>query len=159
MPVRELPSNVLLQIQSLLRLVNQKDQSESEMLWNKKMFDTAIRHLEYFIEPRVSVNAQKIANANNLGDLTKKRYRTPAAWIGGGDLYWEHAKPVVDIRRALLKLEPLSTTEEILQVVSQAEIAWITRDEEKLLPKTGREDWQETYRANNIELLPIADID
>ncbi|QWE13969.1 hypothetical protein [Polynucleobacter sp. AP-Sving-400A-A2] len=149
---------MILEIQNLLKLVNQKDQTESEMLWHKKMFDTAIRHLEYFIEPRVSVNAQKIADANNLGDLTKQRYRTPKAWVGGGDLYWEHAKPVVDIRRALLKLKPVPTAEEILRVVSQAEIAWITRDEEKLLPKTDRADWQAVYRANSIELLPIAKI-
>lgn len=155
MPAKKIPGYVILQIQNLLELVNQKNHSEPEMLWNKKMFDTAIRHLEYFIEPRVSVNAQKIADANNLGDLTKQRYRTPKAWPRGGDLYWEHAKPVVDIKKALLELRPPPSAEEILAVVSEAEIAWITRDEEKLLPKTGRSNWRAIYQANNIELIPI----
>lgn len=153
MPMRDLPDDVITLIQRLLQLIHKEGQSESEMLWNKKMFDTAIRHLEYFIEPRVSVEAQKIADTNNLGDLSKKRYRTPKAWVGGEDLYWEHAKPVVDIRRALLKLKPNSPPKDILSIIGQAEIAWITRDEEKRLPKTGREDWHKDYKTNNIELL------
>jgi len=156
MPIKKLPNDVLVAIENLLRHMNKKNQSESEFLWNKKMFDTAIRHLEYFIEPRVSVKAQKIADTNKLGDLKKQRYRTPSKWVGGKDLYWEHAKPVADIRKALLKLNPNPTPKDILLVISEAEIAWITRAEEKRLPKTGREDWQEDYKSKKIELLPIA---
>ncbi len=155
MPIKRLPNDVLLVIEKLLLLMSKENQSESEILWNKKMFDTAIRHLEYFIEPRISVKAQKIADANNLGDLKKQRYRTPKGWIGGEDLYWEHAKPVADITKELLKLKPNPSHADILSVINQAEIAWITRDEERLLPKTGRDNWLEDYKLRNIELLPI----
>jgi hypothetical protein len=153
MPIKNLPKEVALAIQGLLVRIHKTDISEGEQLWNKKMFDTAIRHLEYFVEPLVSINAQKIADANGLGDLRLQRYRTPKAWRGGEELYWEHAMPVLDIRKALMQLGVNPSIEDILSIVSQAEIAWITRTEEGSLKKTGRSNWREEYQKKNIELL------
>lgn len=150
MPIKNLPREAVLVIQDLLVLIHKPDASEGERLWQKKMFDTAIRHLEYFVEPLVSVNAQKIAEANGLGDLRLKRYRAPKAWPRGRDLYWEHAVPVLDIRISLMQLGATPKFEDILKIINQAEIAWITREEERRLAKTGRADWREEYRRKNI---------
>ena len=153
MPIKDLPKEVVLVMQDLLILIHKTELSDSERLWYKKMFDTAIRHLEFFIVPLVSIKAQKIADANNLGDLRFKRYRTPSAWPKGKELYWEHAKPVLDIRKLLIELGANPTTEDILSIVNQAEITWITRDEARTLTKTGRVDWRDEYKRRNINFI------
>ena len=150
MPIKSIPENVVLSIHNFLLQIHKDNLSDGEKLWNKKMFDTAIRHLEYFVEPLVSVNAQFIADANGLGDLRLQRYRTPKAWPRGSELYWEHAVPVLDIRNSLMKLGVNPKLEDVLGIVNQAEVAWITRDEERTLLKSGRADWREEYRRNNI---------
>jgi hypothetical protein len=150
MPIKALPENVALNIHHLLIQNHRDNLSDGEKLWYKKMFDTAIRHLEYFVEPLVSVNSQNIPDANGWGDLRLQRYRTPKAWPGGRELYWENATPVLDIRKSLMKLGANPNLEDILNIINQAEITWITRNEERLLPKTGRTDWREDYRRGGI---------
>lgn len=152
MPITNHPKKVIQIIEQSHILTHKIDATENEILWYRKTFDTPIRHLEYLIEPLVLVNAQRIADTNRLGDLRLQRYRTPKAWPGGEELYWEHAKPVSDIRRSLMQLGDKPTAEDVLAIINKAEIAWITRSEERPLSKTGRCDWHNEYLINGINL-------
>lgn len=116
------------------------------------MLDIAVRHVEYFVECKVSIEAQKIADANGLIDLQNTGFKAPSTWKAGKDLYFEHAKPVADVIKELLSDDSL-TLEKTREVLQTMEIAWITREEEKRLPKINRGNWQEVYTNCGITLL------
>jgi hypothetical protein len=151
MPVKNLPDSVVTAVFDLViqrKLVTNK----KEMKWLKKMLDIAVRHVEYFVECKVSIEAQKIADANGLIDLQNTGFKAPSTWKAGKDLYFEHAKPVADVIKELLSDDSL-TLEKTREVLQTMEIAWITREEEKRLPKINRGNWQEVYTNCGITLL------
>jgi hypothetical protein len=148
-----LPDDLVDLVCQLLSNYHKQDQSESLRLWNKKMLSTACRHLEYFATPRVSRRAHEIANKNKLGDLRLQRWRNRSSWNGGENLYFEHAKPAADILKELISLgsQPLRT--EVTRILCTAEIAWITTEEEKKLPKYKRVSWEDDYEKAGIDLI------
>lgn len=152
MPVRHLPDSVVSVVISLLNDYQKPGQHEDASLWVKKMITTACRHLEYFVEPLVSKRAAEIAKENNLGDLRSQRWRSRSKWPAGSDLYFEHARPAVDIFNALVALGANPDPGKVRDILMTAEVAWITVDEETRLPRSGRSDWRDCYCRANIEL-------
>jgi hypothetical protein len=116
------------------------------------------RHLEYFVVPRVSVAAQQRAQelqvGGRLADMRwvdqRGRMKDPNRTI----FQFEHIKPVGDMRSELLSLES-PTVEQVEKIISQADVAWILREENDRLPRDNRgADPMQCYRDCNIEFVP-----
>lgn len=152
MPVKELPDSVVSMVIHLLNEYHRPGKSDGCVLWNKKMLSTACRHMEYFVTPLVSEGAARVAKAQNLGDLRGQRWRARSGWVGGEELYFEHAKPAADLLKELIDLGPTPEFLAVKSVLLTAEVAWITVKEERGLPKYKRKNWKEAYREAGIDL-------
>jgi hypothetical protein len=114
------------------------------------------RELEQFAMPRVSVAAQVLANETALGDLRRYQWRDQPTKMKDPQrktFHWEHVLPVSDIVKRLVEL-PDPTPEAIASVLTDAQVAWITKEENKRLPRSGRANPLECYKQARIELLP-----
>jgi hypothetical protein len=69
-------------------------------------------------------------------------------------LHWEHVVPVGDIRDALIQLRP-PTLEEVKALLMTYEIAWIGKEEDRLLKRSKRANPHEEYRRVGIHLQEL----
>ncbi|OGB01389.1 MAG: hypothetical protein A3E25_14660 [Burkholderiales bacterium RIFCSPHIGHO2_12_FULL_69_20] len=126
------------------------------------MLGQACRHVEYFVKPRTSIAALDVWQRSGVrAPLCEQPYRKPGGWKEGADLYFEHAVPVNDLKMELIRVGAAVDADEVREVLSRAEVAWITRDEEPRLravlkgqPKGPRGDWRAVYEKAGIELAP-----
>lgn len=115
-----------------------------------------MRHLEDFITPLVSEEAQRKADKMGLGDLRRyrwrhqpRRMRDPKREI----FHWEHATQTSDMAKAVIRLTPPSP-DNIAAVLRTITVVWITKRENKKLPPGERPDWRSAYEQAGIKLLP-----
>src|SRR5262249_45699371 len=119
-----------------------------------KMLRTACRHIEYFIEPEVSIEAAARWKQNGgEGDLSGQRYRAPSRWPRGEGLHFEHAVPAGQLYGELIALGPKPTAARVREVLETAEIVWIAAAENDF-PKGPRSNWRELYAERKIGLVP-----
>lgn len=111
------------------------------------------------VAPRnASKRAQARADELGIGDLRQYGFYDAGRFPGGrkgSGMHWEHWKPAVDMRDAILDLTvPFPDT--VQAILSEARICWILLEEAEELRKlghnTGRSDPGESYRAAGIEL-------
>lgn len=69
-------------------------------------------------------------------------------------LHWEHVAPVSDIRNALLQIQDPDENS-VSAILERYEIAWITKEEDKLLKRFGRLSPHEEYQAAGIVLQKL----
>lgn len=161
MPVNQpIPAAVVDSIANLLRAYHSCPDGQPSARWFNHLLGQACRHIEFFVTPLASVEAAKHwASVGGSGPLTQQPYKKPSKWQQGAQLYFEHAVPADDLKKALLNLGPKPDKQAILSVLSQAEIVWITRDEEVRLRraltanrKVPRGDWRAVYRQAQIKV-------
>ena len=125
--------------------------------WFKALLSTACRNLEDFIEPLVSKAAWQAAQERGLGDIRnvhwdhqKEKMKDPER----DSFLWEHYVPVSDLVEGLCGLADPSS-EDILQILRKADIAWVLKEEGKELDakhRTRRRDPAQAYSLSGIEL-------
>jgi len=152
MPVRNIPTSVVDTITTLAQAFHSTEIGTDSRRWHKKMLSTAIRHIEYFITPRVSQLACETALKYDIKDLTSIPWKPPSAWAPGRDLIFEHAYPASDLVKNILSIQSPSAANIKIEL-HKAEIVWIHRCEDKLLPRSNRSDWQDEYRRAGIVLV------
>lgn len=131
---------VLKQLILLYQKACREDQEDLK-IWADYALHWACRRLDAFLtRTLVSEAAAKIAQKKELGDISlykwddqKSMMKDPKRSI----FHYEHIYPVSTLRHALEKLDPV-TDEAILQLVSQIDIAWITKEECRELGAHGR---------------------
>ena len=114
------------------------------------------RELEQFVQPRVSEAAQALASKKGLGDLRAYRYTDqPVAMRDPGRaiFHWEHIIPTSDMVNSILALDE-PTIASIGDVLIKAQVAWITKEEDKRLPVSRRADPAQCYADAGARLLP-----
>jgi hypothetical protein len=155
MPLRDSLPNVLIDnIVDLLRLrANAGSEHKDLQSWADKMLDAACRHIEYFVEPEVSVEAAARWKANGgTGDLRAQRNRKTSGWKRGAGLHFEHAVPVLQLRDDLIALGAHPTASSVRVILETAEVAWITTEQKKDIPEGRRDNWRAFY--DKIALAP-----
>jgi hypothetical protein len=152
MPVRNIPPSVVDIITELAQAVPSTEIGTDSRRWHKKMLSTAIRHIEYFITPRVSQLACETALKYDIKDLSSIPWRPPSAWAPGKDLIFEHAYPASDLVRKILSFQNPSYSDIELELY-KAEIVWIHRDENIKLKRNNRECWRTEYANAGIHLV------
>jgi hypothetical protein len=152
MPIRNIPTDVIELVLNLAIAHHQCNNDSDSRRFYKKMLSTAVRHLEYFITPRVSVMAMQTALKHNVSNLSELPWRAPSSWALGKELMFEHAYPASDIVKKLLAMKNPSCAE-IEEVLMKAEIVWIHRDEDKRLRKNNRDEWKTEYARCGILLV------
>ena len=131
------------------------------------MLGQASRHIEFFVTPLASADAERFwLSASGTSPLTEQRYRKPSVWKQGSALYFEHAVPSADLKASLLALGAKPSSDAVRKLVEQAEIVWITREEEARLrnqmkgaSKGPRSDWRALYNLAGIDILDIKEPD
>lgn len=111
------------------------------------------------VAPRnASKRAQARADDLGIGDLRQYSFYDAGRFPGGrkgSGMHWEHWKPAVDMRDAILAL-PVPFPETVAAVLSEARICWILLEEADALRQlghsTGRADPALSYRAAGIVL-------
>lgn len=152
MPITKIPTEVSVLIHQLVITNQETLKTKCDNRWHKKLLNTAVRHLEYYIKPRVSIKAAAKAKTYGIDDLSIVSWKPKAIWEPGKELLFEHAYPVSDIVKNLLKLNNPSI-EQVVAEISKAEIVWILREEDKLLKKFDRENWLFEYAKKGIQLV------
>jgi hypothetical protein len=152
MPIRNIPTDVIELVLNLAIAHHQCNNDSDSRRFYKKMLSTAVRHLEYFITPRVSVMAMQTALQHNVSNLSELPWRAPSSWALGKELMFEHAYPASDIVKKILSMESPSF-HEVEEELKKAEIVWIHRTEDKLLKKNNRDDWKIEYARCGISLV------
>lgn len=152
MPIKKIPDEVCECIYRLVLIIQDSPSQSVDLRWHKKMLTTAVRHLEYFVTPRVSKKAFETALSYGVKNLETMSWKPPSKWKLGKELIFEHALPASDIVKKLLSLKK-PTLDDVLFELEKAEIVWIHRDEDKLLKKNNRGDWKLEYKNNNIVLI------
>ena len=162
MPVRHpLPDAVIDCVMGILLARSSCDGKESSKLWFDHMLGQACRHVEYFVTPLTSAAAEKAwLSARGTSPLNAQRYKKPSQWKQGEALYFEHAVPANDLKLNLVALGAAPSKDDVRNVLQQAEIVWIHREEEvrlreqlRLAPKGLRADWRKMYELAGIDLL------
>ena len=162
MPVRHpLPDSVIDCVMGILRARSSCDGKGSSKLWFGHMLGQACRHVEYFVTPLTSVAAERAwLSASGTPPLNAQRYKKPSQWKQGTELYFEHAVPANDLKLNLLALGAALSKDAVRNVLQQAEIIWIHREEEvrlrdqlRLAPKGLRADWRKLYKLAGIDVL------
>lgn len=115
------------------------------------------RELEDFVEPWVSVKADRIAQTLPTPiDLAQFHYDDqPRFDPGRKNFHWEHYWTAGDLREQVLALaEP--TPEAIAEVLARAQVVWVSKEEDAALTRCGhrskREDPAACYRQAGISL-------
>lgn len=129
--------------------------SEADRSPTARAAGSLLRHLLRELEdecPRnVSVRAAAEAKRRGYGDLRRYHYDDRVK-IGGTELFlWEHHEQVRDLLAALRNLRSPSVAE-VADVLRRARVAWILREEDRLLPRGPRADSVSAYGAAGIEL-------
>ena len=126
MPVRNIPPDVTDAIVNLAKGYLKSEKGSDLRRWQKKMLSTAVRHIEYFITPRVSQKAFETALKYNIKDLIIVPWKPPSSWSLGAELIFEHAYPASDLVKNILSLQDPSVTN-VERELYKAEIVWIHR--------------------------------
>ncbi len=115
-----------------------------------------MRGLDQFARPRVSRKADERANQMGVGDLHQYGWNDQSQFMrdaGRKVFHWEHATQTSDLALKVLGLEEI-TPEGVVAALSDLTVVWILKDENRLLPRGPRLDWNATYQAAGIELMP-----
>lgn len=131
--------------------------------WAIAVLDLACRQVEIFIEPEVSERAQEEATHLGLGCLRQYCWSDQPSKMGdvGRKIFhWEHMLPVAEMKRQLIALNP-PTTEAIHSILTQANVAWILKEEDQTLTRLNlahrRPDGPlVAYEKANIKLLSFS---
>ena len=114
-------------------------------IWYENMLEYACRKMEEFVDPEVSVAAQKEAKKLQLR-LSEYRYCDQPKFDKGREVFhWEHVMPVSEMKRRLVGDETrIATKEDVMSVLKRTDIAWILKDEDRKLVSYG-------YRSSRLE--------
>ncbi len=127
--------------------------------WANSVLSHALRQLECFVEPEVSVAAAEIANQLGHGDLRSKRYGFQDTNEDNDPIFhWEHVRPVSDMKSRLLAMSRPRSLESIEQVLRTTDVAWVLKEEDRKLTeqkyRTQRpEDAWVAYEACGIRIV------
>ena len=143
-----------------LILEYRESNNKNKKKWVVETLKIAIRQLELFLIPKVSVEANRIAQENGINNLKDMRWKDQEKKMKDKDrkiFHFEHVFPVAQMKDELLNLQVLNI-ENIKQIIDRMEIAWILKEENKKLDKKGysfkRGDniW-ECYKKVGIEMI------
>jgi hypothetical protein len=123
----------------------------------KELFDLACRKADEIAPLNVSKKAHEKAQALGLGDLRASCWFCPGMRTnrdGRKRLFaWEHFKPVADIKREIVALQPTLTIEQVSAILVTTKIVWVLRDEAIALGDRSRPDPEAVYRDAGVVLL------
>jgi hypothetical protein len=108
--------------------------SAVEQDYYRSVIDRMVRHLEYFVVPGVSVAAQALAEEQGLGDLRLRPWEHKKTRQA---VKWEHHPPVADLLKRLFALTDPEPSD-VQTILMFAGVNWITREEDKTLPRYNR---------------------
>jgi hypothetical protein len=120
-----------------------------------KVLMLMIRELEFFVTPAVSVKAQNQADNLGIGDLARFQWDDQTTKMNDPKqkiFHFEHMKPVGDIFKELMGLEPVDVSR-VHTILLQTKIAWITKDEDQRLRRVGRIEPIDEYKRAGIDLI------
>ncbi|ACT58244.1 hypothetical protein [Hirschia baltica] len=124
-----------------------------------KALSDQVRHIEYFLaEHRVSEKAQKLATEMRIGELKFYAWRDQTSKMKDPKrkiFHFEHIKPCAQIRDEILALEKPKVSE-IVSILKTSDVAWILKEEQKLIDKKYRNHRPDPYRClskSGINLL------
>ena len=121
----------------------------------KHLIDRCFRLTGDFMPEHVSKQAKKYCDDNDLGDIFKIGWGKQATFEkkvnrAGCQLKHEHKKPVADLSKSLRKVKNLN---EAIEIFEGQEIVWVTKDEDRKLPKTNRADSDKAYEDAEIVII------
>lgn len=125
-------------LMALVKILKQNPSKEVEE-WCKSTLVVACRKLECFVTPAVSEKAAEKASKQGLRDISRFRWndqKTKMSDPKRETFHWEHALPVSEIIKRLMDFKVL-TEEDVIHVITQADVAWILKSENESLDKKG----------------------
>jgi hypothetical protein len=120
-----------------------------------ELFDLACRKVDEFAPVNVSKAAHERATEMGLDDLRTYCWHCGIMGTHRKVFLWEHYKPVVDIKTAVLKLGPSPQLDAVSSILGSTRIAWVLQSEGKALGNTSRPDPAATYRKKGVELFHL----
>jgi hypothetical protein len=123
-----------------------------------KALKALVRHLEFFVTPRCSAAAQEVWEDLGHHDFlctAMSKWKGPSSSPAGNRLKFEHAKPVDEMTKEIIALSN-PTIADLRRILEQAEIVWVTAEEDKKLTALGASTkrpggWQSWYKKAGIQ--------
>ena len=152
--------SALKELEKIEKKMEEKNKQEKKLLARqvagmKHVIDRCFRLTGDFMPVHVSKLAKKYCDDNNLGDIFKIGWGKQATFEkkvnrAGCQLKHEHKKPVADLSKSLRKVKNLN---EAIEIFEGQEIVWVTKDEDRKLPKTNRADSDKAYEDAEIVII------
>ena len=146
-------------IQALLDISDGAQPKSDLKKWCKAVLPFALRQLECFVKPEVSVEANSKAVSLGHTALNEKWYGFQEVGNEKKPLFhWEHVLPVSDLKRRLVELQKPRQIKSIKEELMKADIAWILKSEDKTLNERKlrnkrRKDPWDAYRECGIKIV------
>lgn len=134
------------------------ESSESEAYGVLKIsLDMVCRHVEKLCPKAASVGAvraAKVSHTELLNSPWRRRNELSSSRDPSKQLHWEHYIPVSQMRRNLLNITK-PTEALVLKELRKTRIVWITKQEDKKLPRSYRPTPKQAYLDAEIVLASI----
>jgi hypothetical protein len=153
-------------LQGLLRLRATASSDKRLEAWCDATIYHAVRRLEEFVEPEISVAAADLAKEYGCDLRTIRRPKGSSPYESNSEpgtktraFQWEHVRSIKTTIDLLRELKPHFELALIVAELERAEIAWITRDEDRRLNKGGfrwkrdPDDLWKSYRDHGIVIV------
>ncbi|WP_407176382.1 hypothetical protein [Bradyrhizobium sp. STM 3562] len=143
---------------ALLAMVQVHRAAPPEIQWNiHQAMLLMIRNLERCVQHRVSIAAAEMAAKMGIPDLHTLVWRDQPKKMRDKDreiFHWEHVVQVSDIQKEVLS-EPDPDLAKIEASLKKTFLAWILKEEDKLLPRGPRIDPFRLYAEKGIVFAPL----
>lgn len=121
----------------------------------KHLIDRSVRVTGDFVPVSISKKAKQYCDVNQLGDIFEIGWNEQAKFERQKNrktckLKHEHKIPV---NEQIAKIMKSNTLDQVLEIFMNQEIVWVTKEEDKKLPKSNRPDSDKAYKDAEIEII------